>query len=324
MIRSIGKGQDAGSVQIQFSENMKKLLENNPFILMEAAIVEQLRRSGEVRLHDSLVNAPLIYNPAAREIMGAIYVEYMRLAQSAHLPILVCTPTWRANKARVHASDVSNNVNFDAVSFMRELRDSEGYCDALVKIGGMIGCKNDCYQPDEGLSALEAQHFHAWQIQQLTTGGVDFLIAETLPNVQEALGIAKAMEVTGVPYIISFVISRDGRVLDGSSLEAAIDLIDSGTRRPPLGYMINCAHPSFLCPEEQPGNIFTRLIGYQANASSLDHCELEKTDELQVDDVIEWGQLMLTLNSAYGVKILGGCCGTSVHHLQYLIENMKD
>jgi len=305
------------------AQNMKQLLENKPFILMEAAIVEQLRRSGEVRLHDTLVNAPLIYDPAAREIMSAIYLEYMRLAQSKRLPILVCTPTWRANRDRVYESDVSNTVNLDAVSFMRELRDSQGYCDASVKIGGMIGCKNDCYQPDEGLSALEAQHFHTWQIQQLTSGGVNFLIAETLPNVQEALGIAKAMEVTGVPYIISFVISRDGRVLDGSSLEAAIDLIDSGTSRPPLGYMVNCAHPSFLCPEHQPGDIFNRLVGYQANASSLDHCDLEKADELQADDVIEWGQLMLTLNNLYGLKIFGGCCGTSVEHLQYLIENMK-
>lgn len=303
---------------------MKKLLENNPFILMEAAIVEQLRRSGAVRLHETLVNAPLIYDPAAREIMSAIYLEYMRLAQSAHLPILVCTPTWRANQARVYESEVSITVNLDAVSFMRELRDSEGYGDALVKIGGMIGCKNDCYQPDEGLSAPEAEQFHAWQIQQLTSGGVDFLIAETLPNVQEALGIARAMEVTGVPYIISFVISGDGRVLDGSSLKAAIDLIDSGTSRPPLGYMVNCAHPSFLCPEQQPGDIFNRLIGYQANASSLDHCELEKAEELQADDVVEWGQLMLTLNKSYGVKILGGCCGTGVEHLQYLIKNMKN
>jgi len=302
---------------------MKKLLENNPLILMEAAIVEQLRRSVTVRLHETLVNAPLIYNPAAREIMSAIYLEYMRLAQSAHLPILVCTPTWRANQARVYESGVNNAVNLDAVSYMRELRDSEGYGDALVKIGGMIGCKNDCYQPDEGLSASEAEQFHAWQIQQLTSGGVDFLIAETLPNVQEALGIARAMEATGVPYIISFVISRDGRVLDGSGLKAAIDLIDSGTSRPPLGYMVNCAHPSFLCPEQQPGDIFNRLIGYQANASSLDHCELEKAEQLQADDVAEWGHLMLTLNKSYGVKILGGCCGTGVEHLQYLIKHMQ-
>lgn len=285
---------------------------------MEAAIVEQLRRSEEVRLHGTLVNAPLIYDPVARDIMSAIYLEYMNLAHDRNLPMLVCTPTWRANQTRVKESDVSNTVNVDAVSFIRELRDSGGDRNTQVRIGGMIGCQNDCYHPDEGLSAPDAQQFHTWQIQELVRGGVDFLIAETLPNVQEALGIAKAMEITGVPYIISFVISRDGRVLDGSSLEAAINLIDSNTSQPPLGYMVNCAHPSFLCPEEQPGDIFTRLIGYQANASSFDHCDLDKADELQTDDVNEWRQLMLTLNNTYGVQILGGCCGTSIEHLACL------
>lgn len=290
---------------------------------MEAAIVEQLRRSGKVRLHETLVHAPLIYKRAASKIMGMLYTKYMDLAQSASLPILICTPTWRASKDRVYNSNVSNTINVDAVSYMQGLHDSRNQHGNNVKIGGLIGCKNDCYRPEEGLSVSAAQRFHSWQIEQLAMGGVDFLIAETLPNVQEALGIAKEMELTGIPYIISFAISRDGCVLDGSSLDSAIDLIDSNTTQQPLGYMINCAYPSFLCPERQPANPLSRLIGYQANASSLDHCDLEKADELKIDSISEWGQLMLDLNDTYGVQILGGCCGTGIEHLQYLVKNRK-
>ncbi len=253
--------------------------------------------------------------------MGALYKEYIKLALSTNLPILVCTPTWRANKARVFESDVSNTINVDAVSYLRELRDSENDRREVIKIGGMIGCKNDCYRPDEGLSVLGAQQFHSWQIEQLEKGGVDFLIAETLPNIQEALGIAKAMELTKTPYIISFVISRAGYVLDGNRLDAAIGVIDSNTKRRPLGYMINCSHPSFLQPEKLPAETLFRLIGFQANASSLDHCDLDKADELKTDSISEWSQLMLNLNNKYGVRILGGCCGTGIEHLRYLTEN---
>ena len=71
---------------------MKQFLATHPFVLMEAAVIERLRRSGEVYLHDTLVNAPLIYDPVAKEIMSAIYLEYMRLACHENLPILVCTP----------------------------------------------------------------------------------------------------------------------------------------------------------------------------------------------------------------------------------------
>ena len=288
---------------------------------MEAAVVERLRRNPDVVIHDALLNTPLIYDSVAREIMSEIYLQYIDLARHAKLPILVCTPTWRANKERVYQSNNCTSVNVDAVSYIRNLVGSDCYYETVIKVGGMIGPKNDCYQPDEGLSTTDAQKFHTWQIQQLAAGGVDFLIAETLPSVREALGIAKAMEVTDIPYIISFVISRDGCVLDGSSLRDAFDLLDSNTNRPPLGYMINCAHPTFLCPEDQPASVFSRLIGYQANASSLDHCDLENADNPQVDDVIDWGEQMLTLHNLYGLKILGGCCGTGSEHLKYILEN---
>ena len=82
--------------------------------------------------------------------------------------------------------------------------------------------------------------------------------------------------------------------------------------------MVNCAHPSFLCAATQPPRLFERLIGFQANASALDHCELDNASQLQEDDLTSWGDEMLALNRRFGVKILGGCCGTGVDHLRYL------
>jgi len=302
---------------------MKKLLKNNSMILMEGAIVERLRRSDGINLHDILVNALLIYDKNAGDVMAEIYQGYIDIALSADLPILLTTPTWRTNRERVANTGTSKCINIDAVHYLQKIRDLKKNSSGVIKIGGMVGCRNDCYLPDEGLPVSEAQEFHSWQIEQLVKGGIDFLIAETLPNVQEALGIAKAMQSTRIPYIISFVISRDGCVLDGTSLDEAIGLIDSNTDIKPLGYTVNCAHPSFLSPLKQLAKVCDRLIGYIANASSLDHCELDTADKMEVDSVSEWGNLMLDLNKTYGVKILGGCCGTSNEHLQYLVDNSK-
>lgn len=300
---------------------MQDLLDNNSLIMMEAAIVEQLRRSGRVELDEILVNAPLIYDPRARDIMATLYREYMDLAAQAGLPFIACTPTWRAGKERVQQAGINTPINQDAAAFLQEIR-STGSTER-VRIGGQIGCKHDCYQPEAGLSAEQAEPYHAWQLDQLAAADVDFLIAVTLPNVQEALGIARAMAATGLPYIISFVIGRHGHILDGTSLDAAADLIDNSTASSPLGYMINCAHPSFLNPQNLSPSTLARLIGFQANASSLDHCDLENADDLHVDSIAEWGELMLEFNRSYGVKILGGCCGTSIEHLQYLVGHRK-
>ncbi|MHC4243586.1 MAG: homocysteine S-methyltransferase family protein, partial [Planctomycetota bacterium] len=40
----------------------------------------------------------------------------------------------------------------------------------------------------------------------------------------------------------------------------------------------------------------------------------------ETEDVADWGDEMLKLNRKYGMKILGGCCGTGVTHLKYLAE----
>lgn len=302
---------------------MKNLLQNNELILMEASIVERLRRSKDIQLHPTLVHSPLIYDKTGRGGMSKLYLEYLGIALEAKLPFLMDTPTWRANRERVYESSISRSINYDAVKFLQEIRDTQNKGVVDIKIGGSIGCKNDCYLPQEGLTSSEAEQFHSWQIGQIAKGGVDFLMAVTLPNVEESLGIAKAMEKTGIPYFISFVINRDGNVLDGTPLIDAIDRVDNKTAIPPLGYMVNCSYPTFLCANKQPALLFKRLIGYSANASSLDHCELEGSEQLESESVSEWGDSMLELNSKHGVKILGGCCGTDGEHLKYIADRCE-
>lgn len=300
---------------------MRRILEENRLIILEAAIVEQLRRKKNITLDPELVNAPLIYDTNGKHELSLLYRGYIEIALSKALPFILCTPTWRANHERVSRTKAPPEINSDAIEFMREIRDSYGQASKTIMIGGLMGCKNDCYLPGEGLTASEAEKFHAWQIHQLSDKGVDFLMAETLPNVQEALGIARAMAITQTPYIISFVISRNGLILDGTSLLEASRIIDEGTQRPPIGYMINCSYPTFLQAETQPEEFMKRLIGFEANGSSLDQSDLDGAEQLRSDDVSEWGDEMLKLNRDFGVKILGGCCGTGPAHLEYIVRN---
>jgi methionine synthase I (cobalamin-dependent) len=44
--------------------------------------------------------------------------------------------------------------------------------------------------------------------------------------------------------------------------------------------------------------------------------------EKHSDDISDWGPRMIELNKRFGIKILGGCCGTRLEHLQYIIDNM--
>ena len=68
------------------------------------------------------------------------------------------------------------------------------------------------------LSLEESVLFHPWQIDKLIQGGVDFIFAASLPAVSEAEGIAQIMSPLTIPYILSFVIDRTGRLIDGTPL----------------------------------------------------------------------------------------------------------
>lgn len=302
---------------------IKDLLAQNDLVLAEGAVIEALRRSHGVELHPRLENALLIYDRAGQRALSHIYNEYITVAHNARVPIVICAPTWRANKERLAETTESRNVNKDAVAFMKQVRSDWKPWQENILIGAVTGCKNDAYKPCEGLSSEEAYNFHSWQIHKLADAGVDFLIAETLPSTREAKGIARAMSKTGIPYFVGFVIDPSGKILDGNSLAHAFAEIDTRCDLPPTGFVICCSHPSFVHADRQPESVLSRLVGYLANASSLSQTELNGSTSLQTDDIVDWGNRMIELNRKYGVKILGGCCGTGARYLQYIADNVN-
>lgn len=298
---------------------MKDLIDSHKKILIEGAIVEQLRYCTSCKLHPTLINAPLIYDIEGREILAALYQNYLEIALKANLPFLMCSPTWRTNFERVVNSALNKNINVDAIKFMKEIRNRYSHARNKIMVGGMMGCKGDAYQPAQGLSCSQARDFHSWQINEIAKATPDFIIAEALPCLEEAKGIALTLEKTSIPYIISFIINRESCLLDKTRLTDAIKNIDTITKINPIGYMVNCSYPSFLCAEHQPKSLFHRLIGFLANASSLDHCALDQASEIKAESEKEWANAMLELNEKYKIKVLGGCCGTSPEYLRHIV-----
>lgn len=294
------------------------VLASHPLILAECAIAERLRRQPGVELHPTLHNSPLVYGPSrSREAMASIYLEYMATARKAGLPILLCAPTWRLDAARVAAAGVPRSINTDAVAFLMGLRERAGNQGSQIVIGALVGPKNDCYRPELAPGADEAAAFHHAQIRELASTRAGFLLAQTLPAVDEALGIARAMAATGTPYLISFCTGTDGRVLDGTPLPDAMARLDAALHTPPVGYFVNCTHPRFLLDAYRPGEL-ARLIGIQANGSSRDVTTLDGSAATVTEPVQTWCAAMRALHEIHAVPILGGCCGTSLPHLEAL------
>ncbi|MGM0539379.1 MAG: homocysteine S-methyltransferase family protein [Thermodesulfobacteriota bacterium] len=306
------------------NHSFPSVLARYDFILMEAAVSELLAHRYQYPVHSQLGSAPAIYDRAGQLALKKLYSGFLTLARDSNIPLLITAPTWRTNQNLVSISDIPDTINRDALRFTQGLRQELGQeMEHPVPIGGLLGPLNDAYRPDLALDEETGHQVHAWQAHELAQAGADYLMAATLPAVEEAAGLAKAMARTEIPYLVSFVINRQGRILDGSSLDQAIQRIDADCSPPPIGYMINCSYPSFFQPHEEPARFLARIIGYQANASSLEHQELDQAREVRADAVEDWGERMLALHRRWGLKILGGCCGSGEEHLRYLVQGQK-
>ena len=282
-------------------------------------MAEPLRRMPGIELHPTLFNTPLIYGPDDHtQALVSVYQDFLAVASKAHLPLLMTAPTWRLDAHRVAGADVPVTINVDAISFLKGLcHGAEN--DAAVLLGALTGPKNDCYRAEQAPGPEEAAAFHEPQIYELGATSLDFLMAQTLPAIREAIGIAQVMAQTNTPYIISFCVGPDGNVLDGTPLHIAMDLIDQHRllKRPPVGYFVNCTHPQFLIDAYPEGGL-DRLIGIQANGSSKDVRTLDGASETEADPISSWANAMQDLHELHTVPILGGCCGTTTEHLQAL------
>jgi homocysteine S-methyltransferase len=260
--------------------------------------------------------------------MRSIYRRYVDAGRDAEVPMMIFTPTWRANPERMRlAGFVGKQINRDAVEFLMNIREEYGEYSGKILIGGLMGCRGNAYDPEDSLSAEDAFHFHAPQARELAGAGVDFLIASTLPSISEAAGMARAMTVVG-ESILSFVIRRDGCLLDGTSLVDAVRIIDSSVSARPAGYMVNCVHPLvFLEAMEKlrwrDTELKERLIGLQANPSQKPPEELDGSSELISEDPEIFGEEMDRVRRLFELRIVGGCCGTDDRHIRKVASLMR-
>ncbi len=303
--------------------DIEQFFELHRCILGEGAVIERLRRGGW-GLDPHVVNSGFIYDAAKRSAIGAIYRQYLNIGLRYDLPLVLSTPTWRASRTRVVAAGCADqDLNGDNFRFLDELRKGCGSYARKVLICGLLSCRGNAYNPGEALDAEEARGFHAWQAEMLAAAGVDFLLAATLPALSEAIGLASALAGTGTPFVVSFVVRPEGTLLDGTPLTEAISAIDDRVSPKPLAYMANCTHASFLRSallhaDQSSSIVRKRLVGLFANTAALTPEELDDSTSLVEEDPDTFGRLVAGLHTEFGLKVLGGCCGTDDRHIRQL------
>jgi len=160
----------------------------------------------------------------------------------------------------------------------------------------------------------------------LLAGGSDALVVETCQDLLQAkaaiLGMHRAMAVEGrqVPLITQVTVETTGTMLLGSEIGAALTALE------PLGIDLiglNCA----TGPAEMSEHLRTLARQSRIPLSVMPNAGLP---QLGPDGAVypltpdELAEALSSFVREYGLRLVGGCCGTTPEHVRTVVEALRD
>jgi homocysteine S-methyltransferase len=265
---------------------------------------------------------PLLESGAGRALLTDYYDGYAAIARRAGAGLLLESPTWRASpgwgQRLGYGPDGLARINTAAIEMLARLRERYRADIPDIVLSGMIGPRDDAYQPGQLPGPDEAADYHRPQIEAFARAGADMAGALTLTSTGEAIGIVRAARGAGLPVAICFTVATDGRLASGVPLGQAIAEVDAAAA--PDYFGVNCAHPGHITPAlAEPGPWRERIRAVRYNASAKSHAELDEATGLDEGDplLLAGGHARLA-PLLPGLSVLGGCCGTDTRHVAAL------
>ena len=218
-------------------------------------------------------------------------------------------------------------LNRGALELAREVADETG-----ALFAGDLSNTNVFSDDDDATPGIVREMFEeqtAWAVE----AGVDFIIAETISHVAEALIALDVIKQTGLPAVVTLALHREPVTRDGFSpaeaakrLEAAgADVVGLNCIRGPRTMLphieairaaVSCHVAALPVPyrthDEQPTFQSLRDPEYDAMPfpTALDPFTCSRYD------IAAFGAAAFEL----GVRYLGVCCGAGPHHIRSLAE----
>ncbi|HEU5140699.1 MAG TPA: bifunctional homocysteine S-methyltransferase/methylenetetrahydrofolate reductase [Bacillales bacterium] len=252
---------------------------------------------------------------ACFEELNLSHPEQVRAVHQAYVNAgahVIQTNTYAANRLKLARHGLEENVkemNKEAVRLASEASAGKAY--VLGTIGGIRGIK-------KGTATLEdIEYGFREQLDHLLSESIDGILLETYYDLDELTKVlAIARKSTGLPIIVNVSLHEPGTLQDGTSLTDAFQQLES------LGADViglNCRlgpHHMIQAFEEIPIPERAYLSAYP-NASLPEYVGGKLVYNANPD---YFGESARAFHSQ-GVRLIGGCCGTSPELIEAMAES---
>jgi 5-methyltetrahydrofolate--homocysteine methyltransferase len=265
------------------------------------------------------------------EILNVTRPDVVRNVHRAYLEVgadAIETNTFGVNLANLGEYGIADRIRELAgkgAVLARECADEFATSDAPRFVLGSMG-------PGTKLPTLGHVSFKALrdaylcQTLGMLDGGIDAVLVETSQDLLQAkaaiVAAKQAMEHSGrrVPIIAQVTVEQTGTMLVGSEIGAALMALE------PLGIDVigmNCA----TGPEEMSEHLRVLAQSARVPISVMPNAGLP---ELGPDGAVyplgpaELAEALAGFVTGFGVRLVGGCCGTTREHIRQVVEAVRD
>lgn len=260
-------------------------------------------------------DAPDLWNEERPDIVRAHYRSFIDAGAD-----IILTNTFGSTRHRLKLHNAEARVfeiNRLGAALAREVADQAG---RPIVVAGSMGPTGELFEPLGALTEADAVAAFTEQAEGLKAGGADVCWIETMSAVEEILAAARGAIAVGMPYTATASFDTAGRTMMGL-LPADLPKIFADLPEQPVALGANCGvgasdllYSMVQMAEANPGPVLIAKANAGVPQFKGAHIHYSGTPELMAD----YARLAIDA----GVRIIGGCCGTTTVHLAAMRDAM--
>jgi len=255
-------------------------------------------------------------NPA---LILAVHEEYLQAGAE-----ILETNTFGANRFRLTRHGIGDKVRDINAAGARLARQAVEHLRAKQAgeawVAGAVGPLGVRLEPLGKTGLDEARAAFAEQIGVLAANGVDLLIIETMPALNEAHEALKAAQEVApdLPVLVMVTVDEEGNCLDGSSPAHAASLL-SEWGAGAIGVNCSTGPTNVLTAIEAMRGATTLPLAAMPNAGLPRAVEGRNVYLCSPEYMASFARKAI----AAGAQMVGGCCGTTPNHIRAMRSAMR-
>jgi homocysteine S-methyltransferase len=252
-------------------------------------------------------------NLSQPDLIRGIHHDYLQAGAE-----IIETNTFGANSFRLARHSLADKVKEMNRAGARLAREAAKSFD--VWVAGSVGPLGTRIEPLGKTSFQEARDSFREQMEALVEGGVDLLILETfgyLEEIHQAMLAAKEV-ASSMPLVAQVTIDEDGNCLDGSAPEIFVQkLVEWGADV--VGCNCSVGPVAMLDAMERVRALTTLPLSAQPNAGIPRSVDGRNIYLCSPEYMASYARKFV----ATGVRLVGGCCGTTPEHIRVMKSALR-